>query len=66
MTGSFSSMPGCATQISAPHLAHLNSAWVILGLTVVTFLARPSTATSLRRWSALRLRMSTLASRGRL
>ena len=66
ISGSLSIMPGCATQISAPHLAHLKRAWVILGLTVVTFLARPSTATSLRRWSALRSRISTFASLGRL
>ena len=64
--GSLRSIPGCWIHISAPHLAHLNRPTVILGLTVVTFLASPSTATSLLRWSALRLRMSTVASRGRL
>ena len=64
--GSLRSIPGCAIHISAPHLAHLNSAWVIRGLTVVTFLARPSTATSLLRWSALRFLISTVASLGRL
>ena len=64
--GSFRSMPGWSTHISVPHLAHLNSATVMRGLTVVTFLASPSTAMSLLRWSARRLRMSTLASLGRL
>ena len=48
------------------HLAHLKSAYVTRGLTVVTFLTRPSTATSLPRWSALRFLISTLASLGRL
>ena len=64
--GSLSSMPGCGTHISVPHLAHLKSAMVMRGLTVVTFLARPSTAMSLPRWSARRLRISTFASLGRL
>ena len=66
MVGSLSSMPVCGTHISAPQRAHLNSAWVMRGLTVVTFLARPSTATSLSRCSDLRFLISTVASRGRL
>ena len=38
--GSFRSIPGWSTHISVPHLAHLNSATVMRGLTVVTFLAQ--------------------------